>query len=209
LGGAGRAPAAPTGASTHWCNFVLAGKNATADGSVLMGYNNDWSANNYNYLQVVPGDATHFRYVKLLTLGAVPEGGINVKQLGVNYGTATMIDRTVLAADPYVKKGNGGEIWDKILQQWSTAKQAIDLLASMATTGFSSGAAGGFGIADPNEAWVFELLGGHHWVAARVPDDAYLAHPNMVMVRQVNLSDPANFRGSANLQSFAQSIGCQ
>ncbi len=199
--------AGPAKAATHWCNFVLAGKNATTDGSVLMGYNNDWSANNYVYLQAVPGDATHFQYLKLYTWGGVPEGGINVKQLGALYGTATDLDKSVLAADPYVRKGYGGEIWDLILQQCSTARQAIDLLAQMAQTGFTSGAAGSFAVGDPGEAWVFELLGGHHWVAQRVPDNAFLAHPNMVTVRQVNLADTANFRGSADLQSFAQSIG--
>ena len=113
----------------------------------------------------------------------------------------------MLAADPFVKKGYGGEIWDIILQQCSTAQQAITLLGQMAQTGFTSGAAGSFAIADPDEAWVFELLGGHHWVAQRVPDNAVLAHPNIVTVRQVNLGDPANFRGSTDLQSFAQSIG--
>jgi dipeptidase len=200
-------PAAAAQPVVHWCNFVMAGKNATTDGSVMMGYNNDWSASNYNYLQVVPGDATHYQYVKLLTFGAIPEGGINVKQLGVNYGTATDLDKSVLAADPYVKKGYGGEIWDLILQQCSTAQQAITLLGQMAQTGFTSGAAGSFGIADPNEAWLFELLGGHHWAAQRVPDNAFLAHPNIVTIRQINLGDPANYRGSADLVSFAQSIG--
>ena len=210
LGGAGKAPAAQAGpakAASHWCNFVLAGKNATADGSVLMGYNNDWSANNYVYLQAVPGDATHNKYVKLYTWGGVPEGGINEHQLGALYGTATTLDKTVLAADPYVKKGYGGEIWDLILQQCTTASEAINLLGQMAQTGFSSGAAGSFAVGDPNQVWLFELLGGHHWVAQRVPDNAFLAHPNMVTVRQVNLADTANFRGSADLQSFAQSIG--
>ena len=152
LGGAATAPpaqAGPAASSSHWCNFVLAGKDATADGSVLMGYNNDWSANNYVYMQVVPGDATHNQYVRLLTWGGVPEGGINVHQLGVNYGTATTLDAAVLAADPYVKKGYGGEIWDTILQQCTTAQQAITLLGQMAQTGFTSGAAGSFGIADP------------------------------------------------------------
>ena len=193
------APAAPAPAkaTTHWRNIVLAGKSATADGSVLMGYNNDWSASNYAYLQVVPGDATHYLFVKLLTMGGVAEGGINVHQLGALYGTATTLDKTVLAADPCVKKGCGGEIWDLILQQCTTAQQALALLQQMVVTGFTSGAAGSFAIGDPSEVWLFELLGGHHWAAERVPDNAFLAHPNMVTIRQVNLVDTNNFRGSA------------
>ncbi len=201
--------AAQAAAPEHWCNFVLAGKNATADGSVMMGYNNDWSATNYSYLQVVPApDPTKYRFVKILTKGGIQEGGINERQLGVNYGAFTGLDAAVLAADPYVNKGYGGELWDLLLQQCSTAREAVDLLAQMAATkGFSGGAAGSFGFADANEAWVFELLGGRHWVAARVPDNAFLAHPNMLVVRQIDLSDPNNFRGSADLVSFAQSIG--
>jgi dipeptidase len=197
-----------TAARDHWCNFVLAGKNATTDGSVMMGYNNDWSANNYQYLQVVPATASTYRVVKILTMGGIQEGGLNEYQLGVNYGTATDLDPAVLAADPYAKKGYGGEMWDLILQQCSTAQQALTLLQTMANTkGFSAGAAGSFGFGDANEVWLFELLGGHHWVAQRVPDNAFLAHPNMLTVRQVNLADTANFRGSSDLQSFAQSIG--
>jgi dipeptidase len=44
-------------------------------------------------------------------------------------------------------------------------------------------------------------------VAQRAPDNAFLAHPNIVTTRQINLGDPANYRGSADLVSFAQGIG--
>ncbi len=215
--------------ATDDCTFILAGRDATADGSVLMGYNNDWATDNRQYLQLVPGDATHYRYVRLLTSGArpqvvpgdptrydcvesltpgvVPEGGINEHHLGVLYGTVTTLDKSVLAADPYVDRGYGGQIWDTILQQCATARQALDLLQEMAQTGFTNVAAGSFAMADANEAWVFELLGGHHWVAARVPDNAYVAHPNTLVVQHVDLSNPADFRGSPDLMSFARSIG--
>ena len=208
-GGRAAPPNAASAATplTHWCNFVLAGKNATADGSVLMGYNNDWSPNNYAYVRVVPGDATHYQFVELLTKGDCEEGGVNVHQLAALYGTATDLDPSVLAADPYVKKGHGGEIWKDILQQCTTASQAINLLGQMATDGFSGDAAGSFAVGDPDHVWLFELLGGHHWVAEKVPNSAFLAHPNMVTIRQVDLSDSAHFRGSADLVSFAQSIG--
>ena len=173
----------------------------------MMGYNNDWSANNYAYLRVVPGDATHYQFVELLTKGDCEEGGVNVHQLAALYGAFTDIDPAVLAADPYVKKGHGGELWKDILQQCTTARQAMNLLGDMAADGFEAGAAGAFAVGDPDHIWVFELLGGHHWVAQKLPNNAFLAHPNMITIRQVDLSDTAHFLGSADLVSFAQSIG--
>jgi dipeptidase len=188
--------------------FVIAGKRATADGSVLMGYNNDWAANNYCYLKKVPATPTAYGYTRIMTLGKVREGGMNERGLAVCYGAATDLAPAVVAADPYVNKGVGQYMWDALLERCSTAREAIDYLERCArTTGFSIWAAGSFGIADGDEAWVFELLGGHHWVAARVPDNAYYAQPNMVRIRRVDLGDPANFRGSPDLASFARGLG--
>lgn len=190
------------------CMFVIAGRNATTDGSVLMGYNNDWAANNFCYLRKVPATASTFGYTRIMTLGKYREGGINERQLAVCYGVATGLAPAVLAADPYMSKGAGQYMWDAILEQCSSSREAIDYLEECAsTTGFSAWAAGSIGIADSREAWVFELLGGHHWVAARVPDNAYYAQPNMLRIRQVDLSDPANFRGSSDLATFAAGLG--
>jgi dipeptidase len=195
-------------ASPRQCMFVIAGKDATADGSVLMGYNNDWSTNNYSYLKVVPATQSSYGYVRIMTLGKYREGGINDHQVSVCYGVAVDRAAAVAVADPWINKGVGEYMWDVILERCATAREAIDYLEKSARTeGFSIWAAGSFGIADAKEAWVVELLGGHHWVAARVPDDAYYAQPNMLRLRQVDLSDPANFRGSPDLVSFAQELG--
>jgi dipeptidase len=190
------------------CNFVLAGKDATADGSVMMAYNNDWSPQNAVYLDVVPATDTTYGFVKIMCIGDIREGGVNERQFGVNYGTFTDLDPSVVAADPYESRGIQGELWDRLLQECATCDEALDLIAEIAEhEGFNSACAGSFGFADPDETWVFELLGGHHWVAQRVPDDAVLAHPNIIVVRQIDLGDPANFRGSPDLQAFAESIG--
>ncbi len=187
---------------------MLAGKGATADGSVMMTYNNDWSPYNAPYFEVVPATETTYGFVKILCIGDIEEGGINEHQFAVNYGTATGLDPAVLAADPYEAQGITGEFWDLLLQKCATCDEALDLIAEIAETrGFNSGCAGSLGFADTDEAWCFELLGGHHWVAQRVPDDAVLAHPNTIVVRQIDLDDPDNFRGSADLQEFAESIG--
>jgi dipeptidase len=191
------------------CNYVVAGKDATADGSVLMGYNNDWSPSNFSYLHVVPApEPGTYQYVELLTKGDWPEGGINVHQLAANYGVATDIAAVVEDADPYLNDGWGAEMWGDILQNCQTADDAIDYFEATANArGFSGDAAGSFAFADPDEAWIVEVFGGTHWVAARVPDDAFYEQPNMLRIRTVNLSRPNKFRGSADLEQFAIDLG--
>ena len=99
-------------------------------------------------------------------------------------------------------------MWDQLLAKSANCRQALDLLPQWGDTiGFSGDAAGSFGMIDENEAWAVEVLGGHHWAAARVPDTMYYAQPNMPRIRQVDLGDTINFRGSADLVSFAQSLG--
>ena len=197
-------------AKTHDdCNFIVAGKDATADGSVLMGYNNDWDVTNDTYLHVIPAPGSGlYQYVQVLTDGDWPEGGINEKQLSVCYGVATDIAPKVEKADPYPDTGWDYEMWDNILQQCATADQAIDLVQHMAQTrGFGPDAAGSYAIADPDEAWVVEVYSGHHWAAARVPDNAVYEQPNMLRIRQIDLTKPSKFRGSPDLVQFATSLG--
>jgi dipeptidase len=203
------ASAAPSAKTHDDCNFIVAGKDATADGSVLMGYNNDWDVTNYTYLKVIPspGSGLH-QYVQVLTEGDWPEGGINDHQLSVCYGVATDIAAKVEKADPYLDDGWGYEMWDNILQQCANADQAINLVQQMATSrGFNGDAAGSYALADHDKAWVIEVYGGHHWAAARVPDNAFYEQPNMLRIRQIDLSKPSKFRGSPDLVQFATSLG--
>ena len=204
----GASQAVPAGSPHQRCMFVLAGKRATADGSVLMSYNNDWTANTWTEVVPVPATATTYGYVKLNAAGNYPEGGINTHQFAACYGAATDLNPIVEAADPYPKKGVGKDMWDQLVAKSANCREALALLQQWGDTiGFSGAAAGSFGMSDENEAWVFELLGGHHWAAARVPDTMYYAQPNMPRIRQIDLTDTNDFRGSADLVSFAQGLG--
>lgn len=46
----------------------------------------------------------------------------------------------------------------------------------------------GFAFQDADEIWWLETIGGHHWIARRVPDDCYVPMPNQLEVR-FNLDD--------------------
>jgi len=194
------------------CTYFVAGKDATADGSVLMGYNNDWDAKNALVVRVVPAaaDGSTYRYVRIMTSldGETPEGGLNEHQLGFLFGAATTVKQEVSDADPFIDSGYGAELWDIILSKCSTARQAIDMMEQMANTkGFSDWAAGSMAVADPNEAWDIELLGGHHWAAERIPDDAYFVGPNVLRLKAIDLSKRNKFRGSLDLVEFATMLG--
>ncbi len=207
---AGEAPTSHGKIPDANCFYTVVGKAASTTGAVLMSYNNDYNQGNDLLVKVVPATATTYRYVRLFTkVGSeAPEGGINEHQVGFMFGVYNYIDAKVTRADPYPGKGYGSELWDIILQKSTTARQAVDLLAQMAAAkGFSSAAEGAMAVADPNEAWIFEILSGHHWVAARVPDNAYFVQPNMPRIRQIDLGDATRFRASPGLEQFAIRIG--
>ncbi|MGY0276601.1 C69 family dipeptidase [Limosilactobacillus fermentum] len=42
----------------------------------------------------------------------------------------------------------------------------------------------------------------HHWVARRIPDDAYAVTGNRVAIQEVDFDDPANFMWSDGIQEF-------
>ena len=49
-----------------------------------------------------------------------------------------------------------------------------------------------------------EIVTGHHWVAQRIPDDAYAVTGNRVAIQQVDFSDPDNFMWSEGIQEFVE-----
>lgn len=47
----------------------------------------------------------------------------------------------------------------------------------------------GIAFSDVNEIWWFESIGGHHWMARRVPDDVYVVMPNQLGIDELDLDD--------------------
>ncbi len=59
-------------------------------------------------------------------------------------------------------------------------------------------------LSDVNEIWYMETAGGHHWVAQRIPDDAYVIAPNQTGIQEIDFDDPDSFMYSKDLRKFAR-----
>jgi len=214
----------------HGCTMLIVGKAATTDGSILVARNEDFSGNWAKHIIVVPGkthkaeevikSATGFvcpqpsvtyKYVSAQdwdpTQGRFNEGGINEYQVGVSATESASQNDKAEEADPVIETGIGENIITAlVLQRAKTAKEGVKLVGDLVEE-YGSSEIFGMAIGDPNEVWLLEVGGGHHWVAVRVPDNSYVVEANALRIGEVNLSDTANFMGSADLITFAETHG--
>ena len=63
----------------------------------------------------------------------------------------------------------------------------------------------GIAISDVNEIWWLETIGGHHWMARRVPDDAYVTNPNQLGSDYFDLAIQMSFSVTQILNILSQS----
>ena len=99
------------------------------------------------------------------------------------------------------------------LQRAKTAREAIQVMTRLLDTYGYESEGESFTIADPNEAWIMDLIGkgpgnkGAVWVAVRIPDDCISAHANQSRIRQFPLKDKDNCLYSKDVISFAREKG--
>jgi dipeptidase len=99
------------------------------------------------------------------------------------------------------------------LERSRSAREAIQTMVDLvAEYGYAS-TGESFSIADPNEAWILDLIGkgqgqkGAVWVALKLPDGTVSAHANHSRISSFPLNDPASCRYSPDVISFARSQG--
>ncbi len=205
------------------CTSILVGKKASTDGSVMCTYSIDsWGACHKMYRYEAgkhPSGTMRKIYDRDTRVyhGQIPEapetylvtGNINEWQVAI--GETTFEGRDELVD----RKGtiDYGSLMDLGLQRAKTAREAIQVMTSLAEKyGFCSSGES-FTVCDPNEAWVLEMCGcgpGSNsvvWMAVRVPDNAVMAHANQSRIRRVDVTDTANVKISPNCISFARKRG--
>jgi len=99
------------------------------------------------------------------------------------------------------------------LQRARTAREAIRTIVDLADTYGYCSSGESFTIADPDEAWIMELIGrgkqgkGIVWVARRITDGYVSAHANQARITTFPKDDPENCLYSDDVVELARSMG--
>ncbi|MDE6154254.1 MAG: C69 family dipeptidase [Muribaculaceae bacterium] len=208
--------------STLACTSLIAGKGATADGSVMITYAAD-SHNLYGELYCQPA-ATHPKGAMRQVidwdtqrhLGEIPEAEQtyatigNMNEHGLAIAESTWGGREELEGSGLIDYGSLIYI---TLQRARTAREAIMVMTDLVDRYGYASSGESFSIADPNEAWIMELIGkgkdnpGAVWVAMRVPDDCIAGHANHSRIHKFPLKNKKECIYSPDVIDFARSKG--
>ncbi|MCX6307998.1 MAG: C69 family dipeptidase, partial [Bacteroidia bacterium] len=205
------------------CTNFIVGKKASVDGSVLVTYSAD---SHILYGELYHWQATDWPEGSMLEiyewdtgkpLGRIPQArhtyqvNGNMNEYQVTIGETTFGGREELVDTTAII--DYGSLIYIALQRSKSARSAIRLMTELVERYGYYSEGESFTVADPNEAWVFEMIGkgpdykGAVWVAVRIPDDCISAHANPARIRQFPLDDPENCIYSPDVISFARQQG--
>ena len=195
------------------CTTLLVGRAASYDGSTLMARNEDAAGGLFTakkWIVVLPEDQprvyrsvisgveiplpeTPQRYTAMPN--ALPDNGV-WGEAGVNESNVAMTETEtitsnprVLGADPLVKGGIGEEdMLTLVLPYIRSAREGVLRLGALLEQ-YGTYEMNGVGFQDVHEIWWMETIGGHHWIARRVPDDCYVVMPNQQGIDYFDMTD--------------------
>ena len=205
------------------CTNFIVGKKASKDGSVIVTYNADdygmfiglchYPAGTHpkGAMRDIVNWDTH-KYI-----GQIPEAPVTYNVIGnINEYQVSIGETTYGGREEMVDPTGGIDYGSLIylgLQRSKTAREAIKVMTSLAEKYGYCSEGETFTIADPNEAWIMEMMGkgpgskGVVWVAQRIPDDAICAHANQSRIGKFNMKDKKNVLYSKDVIKFARSKG--
>lgn len=218
------------GAASACTNFIVT-KGASTDGSVMVTYAADSHAL-YGALYHTP--AGKYKAGTMLPVYEWDTGRYltDIPQVKETYSTignmnehSLIIGETTYGGRRELEDSTGrmdyGSLIYITLQRAKTAREAIGVIAELANTYGYASSGESFSIADPDEAWIMELIGkgckldakgentrkGIVWVARRIPNGYVSAHANQARITTFPKDDPENCLYSPDVVSFAREMG--
>lgn len=160
----------------------------------------------------------------ILDDGVWGEAGINAANVSMSATETLTTNERVLGADPFVvyRAGHGtpgdadfeperpGGIGEEdfltlVLPYIRTAREGVLRLGALLER-YGTYEMNGVAFGDADEIWWLETVGGHHWIAKRVPDDVYVTMPNQLGIDAFDLDDALGegreHLASADLREF-------
>ncbi len=128
--------------------------------------------------------------------------GINAAGVGMTATETITSNPRVLAADPLVRyekarsrreKDRPGGIGEEdivvlVLPYIHSAREGVERLAALLEE-YGTYESNGIAFNDENEVWWLETIGGHHWMARRVPDEVCVLNPNQFGMDEFDFED--------------------
>ncbi|OUM63873.1 hypothetical protein PIROE2DRAFT_9472 [Piromyces sp. E2] len=183
------------------CTTILVGKNATYDGSTMMARVEDAmkpSEQPRHYKSALtkfeidlPDNPLQYTSMPDANpnQGIWAAAGTNSKNVAVTATETITSNALVLGADPLVESGIGEEdILTITLPYIDTARKGVERLDSILKK-YGTCEMNAIGFQDENEIWWLETIGGHHFIAKRVPDDSYIVGPNQQGIKSFDFED--------------------
>lgn len=217
-------PLAPSSLPLYSCTNLIVGKKASKDGSVIISYSQD-DYGSFEPLRVIPA-ADHpagsmhplYHYESNNYLGEIPEVAHTYGIVGLMNEFQVSIHETTWGGRPELTDTISGLIdYGSLmvlgLQRSKTAREAIEVMTKLVETYGYESEGESFSVADPNEAWILEMIGkgpgrkGTVWVAVRIPDDCISGHANQSRIHQFPLKDKKNCLYAKDVISFAREKG--
>ena len=212
------------------CTTILVGKNASYDGSTMIARNDDSGSGHFTpkkwavihpqelpevYTSVIshvqiPMPQGAMRFTAMPNVipgkGIWAAGGVNAANVAMTATETITSNPRVLGADPLVDGGIGEEdIVYLVLPYIHTAREGVQRLGALLEQ-YGTYEMNGIAFQDVHEIWWLETIGGHHWMARRVPDDAYVVMPNQLGIDAFDLADAfgeqKEYLCSADLREF-------
>ena len=127
--------------------------------------------------------------------------GVNEAHVAMTATETITSNPRVLGADPLVvyqpaeegKEEIAGGIGEEdivyiVLPYIRSAREGVQRLGSLLEK-YGTYEMNGIAFQDVNEIWWLETIGGHHWIARKVPDDVYVVMPNQLGIDKFDLKD--------------------